>query len=96
MPPTLDQPPVRPNPDVLVQRLGQEVILLHLRTNRFFDLNRTAARLWELLSEGHSRSRIEEQVLKEFDVPAVQLAREIDAFLSELLAEDLVIAHATP
>jgi hypothetical protein len=89
-----DHPMFHPNPDVLIQRLGQEMILLHLRTNRFYELNCTGSRLWELLVLGYSRSRVEKEMLREFDVEPGLLAKEIDDLLAALTAENLVSAHA--
>src|SRR5262245_50801486 len=56
------------NPDVLFQRLENDAVLLHMKTDRFFNLNRTGARFWELLNEGHDLVGIQERMLREFDV----------------------------
>src|SRR5829696_3032146 len=42
----------RPHPDVSWRRLGDEVVIVHLKTNQIYRLNRTAARFWELVAEG--------------------------------------------
>ena len=86
-------PQLRPNPDVIAQRIGDKIALLHLKTDRFYELNRTGARLWELLSAGYDRARIQEQLLLEFDVDAAQLTDEIDAMLASLKDENLVGAY---
>ena len=86
-------PNVRPNPDVIAQRMGDEVALLHLRTNRFYELNRTGARLWDLLSAGYDLAQIQEQMLREFDVDTAQLANEIDEIVTSMKDEDLVTSH---
>lgn len=83
----------RPHPDVIVQRMGEEVMLLHLESNRFFELNRTAARLWELLASGCNRAQLEQQMLQEFEVDPTQLAREIDGLLATLSAQELISPH---
>jgi hypothetical protein len=49
---------LRPHPDVVAQRLGEEVALVNLQTNRIFELNRTGACLWDLLCKGCDRSEI--------------------------------------
>jgi len=85
---------LRPNPDVLTQNMGEETLLLHLRTDRFYKLNHTAARFWELLSAGHDLAAIQEQMLREFDVDEAQLANEIGNILTLMRNEDLVITHA--
>jgi hypothetical protein len=82
---------LRPHPDVIVQNMGEETLLLHLRTDRFYELNRTAARFWELLSASHGLAAIQEQMLREFDVDKAQLADEIANLLTLMKNEDLVI-----
>ncbi len=82
--------PVKPNPQVVFQRVGESVILFHLRTDRFYELNSTGARLWELLSSGWAPARIHEQMLQEFRVEAAQLADEIGRLLASMAEEDLV------
>jgi hypothetical protein len=81
---------LRPNADVVVQQMGDQTVLLHLRTNHFYQLNSTAARLWELLSAGYSLERIREQMLQEFDVDEIQLGHELQMILAALQKEDLV------
>lgn len=80
------------NPDVVFQRVGDEVVLVHLKTNQIFALNPTGARFWELLAGGGARPEIEAALLDEFDVDAVQLAAEIDGLLAALAREGIVVA----
>src|SRR5262245_48137962 len=81
---------VRPSPDVLSQRYDDSVVLLNLGTDRFFHLNRTGARFWELLGEGHNPAQIHETMSREFDIAGPQLAAEMTALIAELRAEDLL------
>lgn len=80
----------RRNPDVLFRRLGDDMVLVHMKTNEIYALNPTAARFWELYSEGLSRGQIEDQVQAEFAVEPAQLTAEIDALLADLARHDLV------
>ena len=79
-----------PSPDVVSRRLGDEVVLVHLKTNRIFSLSPTGARFWELLSEGHSRPEIEQALLAEYDVSQAEVSAEIDSLMRSLQAEQLV------
>jgi hypothetical protein len=81
---------LRPEDDVVSRRLEDEVVLVHLRTNRIYTLNETGARLWELLREGRSRAEIEEQLFQEFEVERDQLQEEVERLLSLLTREGLV------
>lgn len=82
----------RPHPDVVHQRLGEDIVLVHLKTNHIYALNETGARFWELLAEGRARDEIERELLAEFEVEPEVLRAEIDGLLGELAREDMVRA----
>ncbi len=65
------------------------MVLVHMGRNEIFSLNRTGARLWELLSEGHSRSAAVEQLTSEFDVSVPTVERETDSLMALLEREGL-------
>jgi hypothetical protein len=81
---------IRLNPDVAFRRVGDELVLVNLRTNEIFALNPTAARLWELLSGGRDRASAEVVLLEEFEISQEQLRTEVDSFLSILKHEGLL------
>jgi Coenzyme PQQ synthesis protein D (PqqD) len=81
---------LEPADDVVGQRLGDEVVLVNLKTNRIFELNRTGGRFWDLLHEEGNRDQIEARLREEFDVGEEQLTAEVDALIASLAAEDLV------
>ncbi len=83
---------LRPNPEVIGQRLGEELVLIHLRTNRMYELNLTAARIWELLDEARDLPQIRECLLEEFDLDGADLESDVADLLSQLDAEKLIIA----
>jgi hypothetical protein len=83
-----------PDPDVVSRRLADEVVLVNLRTNRIFALNRSAARFWELFHAGRPRAEIADALVSEFDVERERVDGEIDGLLASLTAEGLVAAHA--
>ena len=78
------------SPDVVSQRVGEDVVLVHLRTNEIYALNETGARFWELLSDGRTRAEIERTMLEEFAVPAGELSDEIDELLAALASREIV------
>jgi hypothetical protein len=82
-------PTIHPDPNVLAKRVGDDIVLVHLETNRVFELNRTAAFLWEALAAGSTRHELEERLVLEFDVERDELAREIDDLLGQFRSERL-------
>lgn len=81
---------VKPNPSVLFKRLGDEIVLFNLDTDRFYELNGTAAQFWELLVAGYSPAQLRAQMLEEFDVDPGQFAAEAESLIGLLRHEDLV------
>ena len=86
------EPTLAPAADVAARRLGDEVVLVNLRTNLIYELNRTGARLWELLAEGCDRREIERRMLADFEVDEETLRAEIGELLGSLLEAGLVTA----
>ena len=82
------------DPDVVASLLDDVLVLIHLRTNRIYELNRTGARYWELLTDGLDRAAIEAQILGEFDVEPAALTQEMDALHTMLVAEKLIRGSA--
>jgi hypothetical protein len=78
------------NPEVVGKRVGDDYVLVNLETNRIYTLNRTGARFWELLSQGHPADEIRGRLLGEFNVDEGTLTREIDQTLATLRSEGLV------
>jgi Coenzyme PQQ synthesis protein D (PqqD) len=81
---------IRPDPNVLAKRVDDEIVLVHLETNRIYELNRTAASLWNLLDTGLTPAELEQRLALEFDVEPEQLAHEIDELLRHLASEQLI------
>jgi hypothetical protein len=80
----------RPSADAVTKRVGDEVVLVHLRTNRIYTLNRTGARFWELLDDGCDLEFAQEQLLREFDVSEDQLREEVRGLEGELVQRGLL------
>jgi Coenzyme PQQ synthesis protein D (PqqD) len=80
----------QPNPDVVAQRVQDEVVLVNLRTNEIYTLNRTAARAWELIAEGRDRSGVEAGLAEEFSADETEVGGELDDLLDELVEKELI------
>ena len=75
------------HPDVLTRKVRRRGRPGHMGRNDIFALNPTAARLWELLSEGLSRAEAVEQLKSEFDASEEVVEREADRFMALLEAK---------
>jgi hypothetical protein len=86
----------KPHPDVVWRRVGDETVVVNLKTNRIYSLNHTGARLWELISAGHDREAAEAALLTEFDVDEGELRREVAAALEQLAKAGLIVEGRPP
>src|SRR5688500_12327182 len=50
---------VKQSAQVVSSRLGDAGVLVHLQTNRIFEVNATGVRIWELAGEGRTIGEIE-------------------------------------
>jgi len=80
----------QPNPDVVAQRVQDEVVLVNLRTNEIYTLNKTAARAWDLIAEGRDRSGVEAGLVEAFSVDEAEVGSELDGLLEELVEKELI------
>jgi Coenzyme PQQ synthesis protein D (PqqD) len=81
-----------PNPDVISKRLDETTVLVHIPTNRIFELNETGTRVWEMLGQGLDADGIARNLLDDFDVEAAQAVEEVNSLLLRLQSEGLVSA----
>ncbi len=86
-----DRASVAPDPDVVVRRIGDEMILVHLELNHVIALNRTGARLWELLAESRGMAYAVERMLEEFEVTPKQLETEVHSLVGALEQQGFLI-----
>ena len=82
----------RINPDVVGRRLDDRFVVVNLRTNRIYELNRTASVLWELLENGVGHNELETQLGAHFAEDPAELRGELDETLRVLTDAGLVSA----
>lgn len=88
-------PKYRPHPDVISTRLDEEeAVLLSLETQRYYSLNETGSRIWDLLSGGRSIEEITEAITQEWAVDREEALNYVEEFLAELREEGLVESAA--
>ena len=81
---------VRHGERVLAQTLAGEAVLLDLKSERYFGLDRTGTRVWQLIEEVGDVQQIFAALVAEFDAPADTIASDLRALLGRLVAEGLV------
>jgi Coenzyme PQQ synthesis protein D (PqqD) len=83
-----------PAPDVLIQTVVGESVLLDLRSQKYFGLNEVGTRAWLLLEETGDAAAVRARLAQEFDVATDQLERDLEALFERLLEAGLVEERA--
>jgi hypothetical protein len=79
------------HPSVVFTRLNDtEAVLLHLETKRYYSLNETGARLWELLATTELPDALWQKIADEYEMDAKTSRACIQDFLEDLRCEGLV------
>lgn len=75
---------IRKSGDWLCARVGDEVMMMSAIQGSYIGLDKTGARIWDLLDTLTDEDAICAQLLEEFEVGEEQCRTEVDAFLAEL------------
>ena len=86
---------VEPSPEVLVQELEGEAVLLNLASERYFGLDDVGTRIWQHLSTYGRLDRVCEAMQDEFDVDAEILRADVLRLVEELIAAGIVTVAPT-
>jgi hypothetical protein len=79
--------------DHVATSIGAETAVMSIKRGRYYAVGSVAERIWQMLEAPVSPREITERLLEEYDIAPEQCGREVDAFLSELIAEGLVEGH---
>jgi hypothetical protein len=85
---------VEPGPDVMFRTVGDESVLLHLKSEAYLGLDAIGTRMWTLLTASESIQSAFDALLHEYEVDSQQLRRDLEDFVHKLVEHDLVRVHA--
>lgn len=86
---------LHPHPSLVFTRLDDtEAVLLHLDTNRYYTLNETGTRIWELLQQGRSTQAIVQSLQDDYALTDEEAMPVLVSFMNELRQEGLVYPSA--
>src|SRR2546428_9322199 len=77
-------------PDVLFQVMGEEAVMLNLKTELYLGLDAVGTRMWILLTESASIQLAYNSLLGEYDVEPARLERDLNEFIDKLLEQSLI------
>jgi hypothetical protein len=83
------------SPEVMARDLGDEVVLLHATSGKYFGLDPVGARVWQLLAAGGSLEAAIEALSFEYDVSVNQLDADLRALAQELAGQGLLLPRSS-
>ncbi len=83
---------LQPSPDAIDSAVGDETVLLHLKTGTYYGLDPVGTRVWALLKEGRSPADICGTIKDEFDASPEVIEQDVARFLQGLLDNQIVSA----
>ena len=78
-------------PDVVVQVINDEALILKLQDEEVFALNETGARIARLITEGEPLERVIDILTGEYATNRTDVEREVSALVQTLLSKGLVV-----
>ena len=81
---------VTTSPDVMFRTVGDEAVLLNLKTELYLGLDPVGTRMWDVLTKSTSIDEAADILISEFDVEAARLRGDLEEFLGELVEHGLI------
>lgn len=92
---TNNQDTFRLAPDVVLQVIDGEALMLKLQDEVVFSLNETGARIAQLISEGQQIGAIVDILSREYGQSRDDIDREVNRLVQALQARNLLVAART-
>jgi Coenzyme PQQ synthesis protein D (PqqD) len=77
-------------PDVMIRIVGDEAVILNLKSELYLGLNPVGTRIWMVLHDAPSIQAAYDSLLTEFEVEPERLHQDMDELLAQLLAQGLI------
>ena len=84
---------VTTSPDVLLRIIGDEAVILNLKSELYLGLDPIGTRIWTVLQGSPSIQAAHASLLDEFEVEPERLRQDMDRLLNQMLAQGLIELH---
>jgi hypothetical protein len=82
-------------PDVVVQVINGEALILKLQAEEVFSLNDTGARVAQLIDDGCAVDAMVDTLAREYAIERGEIEREVNGLLQVLLSKGLVVRRGS-
>ena len=76
--------------DTLINLVGDESVILNLKSERYFGLDKVGSRMWAVLTTSDSIQAAFETLLGEYNVEADMLGKDLNNLLEVLVQHELI------
>jgi hypothetical protein len=80
-------------PDVMLRVIGDEAVILNLKSELYLGLNPVGTRMWTVLQNAPSIQAAYASLLDEFEVEPERLRQDMDELLDQMLEQGLIELH---
>jgi hypothetical protein len=77
-------------PDVMLRVIGDEAVILNLKSELYLGLDPVGTRMWMVLHSTPSIQAAYDLLLAEFDVEPERLRRDLDKLLDQMMEQGLI------
>jgi coenzyme PQQ synthesis protein D (PqqD) len=77
-------------PNVMLRVIGDEAVILNLKSGLYLGLDPVGTRIWTVLNNAPSIQAAYESLLTEYDVEPERLRQDLDELLDKLLEQGLI------
>lgn len=84
-------PDFRISPEIAWRKVGDEAVLLNVRTSVYYSLNNVGSRIWELISAGRSSEDVILEVVRDFDAEEAVVRKDFSELIKPLLEENILL-----
>ena len=88
---TIVQKSINVSPNVLVQTIDDEVIILNTKTEKYFGLDAVAKDMWNLLEKHKNTKGVIEEMLRTYEVDEQTLSQDLDDLIKKLSQAGLIL-----
>lgn len=75
---------------VIHETFDDEIVIVNLDTGSYYSLAQTSAAIWQMLVQGATSAQIQEYIAASYEGDRAEMARTVQGFLDELVADGLV------
>lgn len=78
------------NEKLLASEVGDDLVMMSIEDGKYFAMNKTGARIWNLLAAQMTYNDLCKTLSNTFHIPISQCFEEVDPFVEELLREKII------